>query len=209
MAVETKVEAQSADKVLYFWQPIEKYKKQGKVDKKIEMLGLQGATSTANTKNITTTQTKTAAIKTVGQTNQQRVVEVIFDKKQKLFYELYQVWSNEERIGLWRVDMNFVEGKKPSRKVVAEYTECLIPNLPTAEALAGVLQSNITFEVQGESRTVGEDGKPYMLDESDFENPSVLDDAAKFFYEFSHGMKPNDKPENKVDEAQVNESTVD
>lgn len=209
MAVETKVEAQSADKVLYFWQPIEKYEKQGKVDKKIEMLGLQGATSTTNTKNITTTQTKTAAIKTVGQTNQQRVVEVIFDKEQDLYYQFHDIWSKEERIGLWRVDMNFVSGNKPNRKVVAEYTECLIPNLPTAEALAGVLQSNITFEVQGESRTVDEYGKPFTLNEDDFENPKVLDDAMKFFYKFSHGMKPNDKPENTVDNAQVDKSAVE
>ncbi|MEJ6358743.1 hypothetical protein WJM93_15680 [Lactiplantibacillus plantarum] len=187
MATTSEVRAQAADKIIYFWQPIDKYKKQGRADKKIEMLGLQGATSTTNTKSVTTTQSKTAAIKTLGQTNQQRVVDVIFDRNNELFYRLYDIWEKEEHIGLWRVDMNFIEGNKPNRTVVAEYTECLIPNLPTTEALAGALQANLTFEVNGNARVIDDNGNPYRLNESDFENPTVLDEAIQFFYDFSHG----------------------
>lgn len=205
--VEKKVTAMKADKIIYFWQPIGRYQRLGKVEKKIEMLGLQGATSGTNTKAVQTTQTKTAAIKTIGQTTQQRVVDVIFTDSE-LPNRLFEVWDKEEEIGLWRVDLNDIKGKGNDRTVAAEYSECLIPNFPNQEALNGVLQANITFEVQGQARTLDEDGQPYRLNLSDFADPNVLDEAGKYFYEFSNGMKPENKEAAEVDVARTDEGVI-
>ncbi|ERL63764.1 phage tail tube protein [Schleiferilactobacillus shenzhenensis] len=172
-----------ADKILYFWKRIQKYPR----TKKIRILGLMGATSGTNTRNLSSTQTKTVTLKGVGSINQQRVVDVIFAKGQEDFREFKQAWQGGELIGLWRVDFNTVTGTKPNRTVQAEYSECYIPNLPVTEALGGIETSNITFEVNGQAVDTLADGvTPATLNESDFEDGQF--DIANQFYGFKHGQ---------------------
>lgn len=140
----------SADKILYAFklgsEPL---------TNKIHILGLQGATSGTNTKTLQSTATKTITLKMLGSANQQRVVDVIFTNEnvpgytENLYKILKDVWKNEEIINLWRIDFNTVSGTTGSRTASAEYAQCLLPNFPITEGLAGILTANITFEVNG------------------------------------------------------------
>lgn len=193
-----------ADKYIYFWKRIQYYPR----NKKLRILGLQGATSGTNTRNLNSTQTKTVVLKGVGSINQQRVVDVIFAKGQEDYHEFRQAWENGELIGLWRVDFNTVTGTKPNRKVRAEYSECYIPNLPFTEALGGTLTANITFEVNGKAVDTLDDGvTPAYLNESDFEDGQF--DVASGFYGFHHGQDigSEDFPDAGITTAPVEPST--
>lgn len=177
-----------ADKILYYWKRI----KHSAVGDKIQLLGLQGATSGTNQSTLTSTPTKTATLKNLGSKSQQRVVDVIFSNdptldatQTDLYKQLYAAWTKQEILGLWRVDFNKVSGEKGSRKVEAEFSQVLLPNLPNTEALGGNMNANITFEVNGESRYLQDDESAFTLDEKDFADGEF--DSVAQFYGFAHG----------------------
>lgn len=191
-----------ADKILYFYKRIE-YEP---LKNKIHMLGLQGATSGTNTKAAQSTATKTATLKGVGAPNQQRTVDTIFQNpkanKKDLYWDLYSGWEKGEKFGLWRADFNTVHGKKPNRRVQAQYSQVYLPNMPNTEALAGTVTSNLQFEVDGSERALNSDENAFELFESDFED-GVFDNVTKL-YNFAHA---NDVGTD--DDGNVVDNTID
>lgn len=174
------VSGHDSDKIMYYYKLFEVEP----LTNKAHALGLNGATSTTNTKNLSTTQTKTANIKGTGSINQQRVVNVILtDPKKDLTdvgRDLYMAWEKGYIVGLWRVDWNTVQGTPGSRTVNAEFSQCLIANLPETEALGANTATNVTFEVNGVARRYDEKGNPFTLSEEDFDE-GMFDMVAKFY----------------------------
>ncbi|MBA1393291.1 hypothetical protein EQ500_05345 [Lactobacillus sp. XV13L] len=180
------MEGRDADKFIYLYKRIQ----HDPVNQKMRVLGLQGATSGTNSNTLQSQATKTANIKGVGSSNQQRVVDVIWQSPVKgvldLYWDLYAAWEKKELIGLWRVDLNTVRGKKPDRTVEAEYGQCYMPQLPTTEALGGTASSNITFEVNGMTRAINNQERPFVLLEKYL--PDGFFDAVSKFINFSYGV---------------------
>lgn len=195
------VEGRDADKFIYLYKRIQN----DPVDQKMRVLGLQGATSGTNTNTLQSQATKTANIKGVGSSNQQRVVDVIWQSPVKgildLYWDLYAAWEKKELVGLWRVDLNTVRGKKPNRTVEAEYGQCYMPQLPTTEALGGTASSNITFEVNGLTRAINNQERPFVLPEKVL--PDGFFDAVSKFINFSYGIDIG------MDEDEFVDKTVD
>lgn len=178
------VKGRDADKIVYFYKRIE----HEPITNRAHILGLQGATSGTNTKTLQSTATKTANIKGLGSTNQQRTVDTIFDQPQKnkkdLYWDLHSAWEKGELFGLWRADLNTIHGTKPNRKFQAQYSECYLPNLPMTEALGGTVTSNLQFEVNGEERAINSDENAFELNEQDVDE-GALDNLSKF-YNYAH-----------------------
>lgn len=202
------VSGHDSDKVMYFY----KLPKHEPLANKCHPLGLNGASSTTNTKTLATTQTKTANIKGTGSINQQRVVNVIFTDPKKditdVARDLYVTWEAGDVIALWRVDWNTVRGTKGNRVVNAEYSECLIATLPETEALGANTASNVTFEVQGIARRYDSLGNPYTLSEADMEDGAF--DMAAAFYNFTKPSETGlDGSGNEVNNAKDDATTGD
>lgn len=199
------VEGRDADKFIYLYKRIQHDPK----DQKMRVLGLQGATSGTNTNTLQSNATKTANIKGVGSSNQQRVVDVIWQSPVKgvldLYWDLYAAWEKKELIGLWRVDLNTVRGKKPNRTVEAEYGQCYMPQLPTTEALGGTASSNITFEVNGMTRAINNEERPFILFEKYL--PDGFLDAVSKFINFSYGVDIGMENDEFTDET-VDDDTI-
>lgn len=180
--------ARDSDKIIYYWKRIE----HAAVTDLPAILGLQGATSTTNQRNVQSTQTKTGVIKSVQAPNQTRVVDVIMTDPKgattDIAKELYNAWQNAEVVGLWRLDLNTLsyntEGK---RQVDAEFSKCLIGNLPETEGLGAAQQSNITFDVIGVARRYDSNENPYHLTENDL--PEGAFDSMEKFYNFAKGTE--------------------
>lgn len=197
------VSGHDSDKIMYYYKVIELED----IANKAHPLGLQGATSTTNTRNLGTTQTKSANIKGVGSINQQRVVNVILtDPKKDLTdvgRDLYVAWEQGKVIALWRVDWNTVRGTKGTRKVNAEYSQCLIANLPETEALGANTAINVTFEVNGVARRYDSNGNPYVLEEADFDEGMF--DMVDKFYNFAKpsqvGLSSGVETDNSADDT--------
>lgn len=165
-----------SNKILYFY----KLSSDGK-DAKARLLGLQGATSGANTKQLQSTQLKQGTIKMAGSKNQQRTVAAYFQVNDPVYDDMKKAWDDEDEIiHLYRVDLNTVTGEAPNRQAQAEYSQCLLPNFPTTEGLSSVLTSSLTLEVNG----VAVDG---IITEDQLEEGSF--DQGRKFYDF---MKPTE-----------------
>lgn len=165
-----------SNKILYFY----KLSTDGK-DAKAKMLGLQGATSGTNTKQLQSTQLKQGTIKMAGSKNQQRTVAAYFQVNDPVYDDMKKAWDDDDVIiHLYRVDLNTITGKAPSRQAKAEYSQCLLPNFPFTEGLASVLTSSLVLEVNGVAvdGVVTED----MLEDGAF-------DEGRRFYDF---MKPTE-----------------
>lgn len=206
LAVDNKLKksfkGRDADQILYFYKRIEKEP----LNAKAHLLGQQGATSGTNSRNVQSTQTKRGTAKGVGAINQQRTVDVIFSNPEKnrkdLYWDLFAAWQNGELIGLWRVDLNTLHGKKPDRAAQAQFSESYVPNLPNTEALGGIVTSNLQFEVNGMERAINSDENAFELFENDLD-AGVLDGLDKY-YNFAH---PGDIGTNENGEFEDN--TVD
>lgn len=187
IGVTTKViQPKFADKILYFYK-----RDSWPKSKKPQILGLQGASSGTNTRTATSVPTKTVTLKSVGAKTQQRVVNLVYTQNDSLYHDLNDAWSNGEVIHLWKVDFNTVQGSKPNRTAEAEYSQCLLPQIPITEAVGAITQSNTTFEVQGEAVDTDEDNQPARIKESDLADGAfdVMDQA---LYQFSHGNDVGD-----------------
>lgn len=179
-SLKRTVSGHDSDKVLYYYRlPLH-----WATTAKWQPLGLNGATSTTNTRTLGTTQTKVANIKGVGSINQQRVVNVILTDPQQdttdVARDLYKTWEDGDWIEIARVDWNTVRGTKGSRVVNFEYSRCYIANLPETESLGANTTENVTFEVNGVARRYDDNGNPFTLSESDFES-GQFDLVSKFY----------------------------
>lgn len=174
--LSTELKTIDSNKILYYyklstWDKAEKAK----------ILGLQGATSGTNSKQLQTTQTKQGSIKTAGTKNQQRVVAAYYQQDSDLYKDLKSAWKDDDTIvHLYRVDLNTVSGETGKRTAECEYSQCLLPNLPFTEGLSSALTSSLTFEVNG----IAQDG---VIGESEFEEGAF--DQGRAFYDF---MKPTE-----------------
>lgn len=203
--IKASASGRDADKILYFYKRIQ----HEPLANKLHILGLQGATSGTNTKTAQSTATKTSTIKGVGAANQQRTVDTIFQdpkvNEKDLYWDLYAGWDKGEKFGLWRVDFNTVHGKKPNRRVQAQYSQAYLPNMPNTEALAGTVTSNLQFEVDGSERALNSDENAFELFESDFED-GVFDNVTKL-YNFAHADQVGiDDDGNVVDNTEDDET---
>lgn len=133
-----------ADKYLYYYK-LDTWPK----DHKAKMLGLQGATSGTNTKTVTTTQTKTAPIKTTGSPTQQRTVLSYFQVGDGINEDMKKAWRFDITVHLYRLNLNQVSGDKGARTAPCEYSQCILGALPQTENLGGIMQASLAFEVQG------------------------------------------------------------
>jgi len=194
-----------ADKIFYGFKRIMSWP----VAAKIQLLGMQGATSATNTRTSQATQLKNGTLKGAGAPNQQRTVDCIYPKETNgfdLHAEIRQIWDNNERFGLWRIDFGSMHGKKPNRKVRAQYSHAILPALPYTEALGGFLTSNLAIEVEGMERDFNDDGNWFELPESSFE-PGTFDKMNKF-YNYSLGTdQGTDEDGNFVDNT-VDDETL-
>lgn len=144
-------------------------------DHKAKMLGLQGNTSGTNTKTVTTTQSKTVPIKTMGQPTQQRTVLSYFQVGDGIFEDMKKAWTSNITVHLYRVNLNQITGTAPARTAPAEYSQCLLGALPMTENLGGIMQASLAFEVQG----LAQEG---ILTESDLEDGAF--DSGVDLYDF-------------------------
>lgn len=174
------VGARSSDKVMYYYKLI----KHEKVGTPCHILGTQGASSGTNTKALGTTATKQFNVKDTGAINQQRVVNVVLTTgdgfKTDVARDLYYAWEHDEEILLYRVDWNSLRTENGKQVVNAEMAIVLISTLPETEALNTPITQNITFEVQGKTRRYDEDGYPFTLEASDFDD-GIFTDTIKYF----------------------------
>lgn len=176
---KSTVEAQSADKVMYYykgpWEP---------KSNPCHALGIQGASSGTNTATLGTTQTKQANIKDTGSINQQRVVNVVMTKGGNLITDvardLYYIWEHKLTMLLWRVDWNTMRTENGKQVVNAEFSEVKISALPETEALNTAVAQNVTFEVTGVARRYDEQGNPFVLGPEQFDK-GMFSNVIKFY----------------------------
>lgn len=197
------VEAQSSDKVMYYykgpWEPM---------SNPCHVLGIQGASSGTNTATLGTTPTKQANIKDTGSINQQRVVNVVMTKGGNILTDvardLYYIWEHKLTMLLWRVDWNTLRTVNGKQVVNAEFSEVKISALPETEALNTAVTQNVTFEVTGIARRYDELGNPFTLGPEDFDS-GMFSDVIKY-YGFA---KPTEVGANDNGELTTTASTND
>lgn len=181
---QQNMEGLEADKIFYgFKRPFA-----WKISDKIRLLGMQGATSQANSRTSQAIALKNGTLKGVGAANQQRTVDMIYPKQTNGFdyeAEIRQAWDNKETIDIWRLLFYSMHGKKPHRKIRAQYAQTKLPNLPYTEALGGFVTSSLAFEVNGLERIFNSAGNWFELDESAF--PDGTFDQIEKFYNYSLG----------------------
>lgn len=173
------VEAQSSDKVMYYykgpWEPM---------SNPCHVLGIQGASSGTNTATLGTTPTKQANIKDTGSINQQRVVNVVMTTGGNILTDvardLYYIWEHKLTMLLWRVDWNTLRTVNGKQVVNAEFSEVKISALPETEALNTAVTQNVTFEVTGIARRYDEQGNPFTLGPEDFDS-GMFSDVIKYY----------------------------
>lgn len=175
------VGAHSSDKIMYYYKLIKHENKEGPC----HILGTQGASSGTNTRTLGTTATKQVTVKDTGPINQQRVVNVVMTTgggfKTDVARDLFYTWEHGEEMLLYRVDWNTLRKNSDGKWVVnAEMAVVLISALPETEALNTPVSQNVTFEVQGKARRYDEDGYPFTLEETDFDD-GIFTDTVKFF----------------------------
>lgn len=171
----TAVRPDLADKYLYFYK-LDTWN----ASLKARMLGLQGATSGTNTKTVTTTATKTVAIKTDGSPTQQRTVLAYFQVGDGIYEDLKKAWRFGITIHLYRLNLNQISGTKPARTAPCEYSQVLLGVLPMTENLGGIMQASCAFEVQGLAQEAD-------ITEDQFENAAF--DLGQDLYDF---IKPTE-----------------
>lgn len=174
------VGAHSANKVMYYYKLIN----HEKTGTPCHILGTQGASSGTNTKALGTTATKQFNVKATGSINQQRVVNVVMTTgdgfKTDVARDLYYTWEHGEEMLLYRVDWNTLRTVNGKQVVDAEMAIVLISALPETEALNTPVTQNVTFEVQGATRRYDEDGYPFTLTDTDFDD-GIFTDTIKYF----------------------------
>lgn len=187
----TTVTPDMSDKYIYAYK-LDTWSK----DQKAKIFGLEGATSGTNTKTVTTTATKTVAIKTLGSANQQRTVLAYFQVNDGIHQDMKMAWRHNIPVHLYRLNLNRVSGEKGARIAECEYSQTIIGTLPDTEGLAGIMQASLAFEVQG----YAQDGS---ISETEFEDGAF--DNAQALYEF---LKPTEVGGATTDEVSARTPTA-
>lgn len=122
----------------------------------IKMLGQQAATSTTDTPSTSNVQLKKGTVRTPGATAETFVVDAYWRLMDEGLYEsLRRAVHEQVKVGIWRFDFNLKQNdpKNAGQFIVpARYGQAYPNGVPDAEAVNNLLHSNITFNIEGESK---------------------------------------------------------
>lgn len=188
MAIEwqhdAELDVESADKIVYGikfpWD---------KPTDVIRMLGVQAATSTTNTRTVTSVNTKKGVLHASGSKSETFVVDSYWLMGSPLQEMLKRAVDEDVEVGIWRIDLNQVKSSGGKRYFRADFAEATPNGVPETEAVNNLLHSNITYNINGSSQ-------PGILCEDELD-PQILEMSIKLF-NFAHntdfGGKEDPKP---------------
>lgn len=188
MAIEwqhdAELDVESADKIVYGikfpWD---------KPTDLIRMLGVQAATSTTNTRTVTSVNTKKGVLHASGSKSETFVVDSYWLMGDTLQEMLKRAVDEDVEVGIWRIDLNQVKSSGGKRYFRADFAEATPNGVPETEAVNNLLHSNITYNINGSSQ-------PGILCEDELD-PQILEMSIKLF-NFAHntdfGGKEDPKP---------------
>lgn len=122
----------------------------------IAMLGQQAATSTTNTPSNTKVNLKKGTISSPGATAETFVVDSYWQKNDKhIYYGLKRAVKEQVKVDIWRLDFNEKQDDpaNPGQFIVpATYAQAYPNGVPDTEAVNNLLHSNITYNIEGDSK---------------------------------------------------------
>lgn len=169
-----KLQTKSADKILYGikfpWDDTTTL---------IQMLGLQAATSTTNTRASSEVNLKQGVLHTSGSRSETFVVDSYWTIGDKIHDGIKRAVVQDVAIGIWRMDFNeaTLDAQGNIASVPAEFGMAKPNGLPETEAVNNLLHANITYNIDGNTQ----DG---VLDVAELD-PQLLVDGLKMF-DFAH-----------------------
>lgn len=169
-----KLQTKSADKILYGI----KFPWDDKVTL-IQMLGLQAASSTTNTRASSAVNLKQGVVHTSGARTETFVVDSYWIIGDKIHDGLKKAVEKDIAVGIWRMDFNeaTLDDNGQVKSVPAEFGMAKPNGLPETEAVNNLLHANITYNIDGNTQ----DG---VLDVAELD-PQLLADGLKMF-DFAH-----------------------
>ncbi|MGQ2381602.1 phage tail protein [Lactiplantibacillus plantarum] len=169
-----KLQTKSADKILYGikfpWDDTATL---------IQMLGLQAASSTTNTRASSAVNLKQGVVHTSGARTETFVVDSYWTIGDKIHDGIKQAVEKDVAVGIWRMDFNeaTLDASGNIASVPAEFGMAKPNGLPETEAVNNLLHANITYNIDGNTQ----DG---VLAVSELD-PQLLADGLKMF-DFAH-----------------------
>ncbi|MBY8574641.1 phage tail protein [Lactiplantibacillus plantarum] len=169
-----KLQTKSADKILYGikfpWDDTATL---------IQMLGLQAASSTTNTRASSAVNLKQGVVHTSGARTETFVVDSYWTIGDKIHDGLKKAVEKDVAVGIWRMDFNeaTLDDSGNIASVPAEFGMAKPNGLPETEAVNNLLHANITYNIDGNTQ----DG---VLAVAELD-PQLLADGLKMF-DFAH-----------------------
>lgn len=169
-----KLQTKSADKILYGikfpWDDTATL---------IQMLGLQAASSTTNTRASSAVNLKQGVVHTSGARTETFVVDSYWTIGDKIHDGIKQAVEKDVAVGIWRMDFNeaTLDASGNIASVPAEFGMAKPNGLPETEAVNNLLHANITYNIDGNTQ----DG---VLAVAELD-PQLLADGLKMF-DFAH-----------------------
>lgn len=169
-----KLQTKSADKILYGikfpWDDTATL---------IQMLGLQAASSTTNTRASSAVNLKQGVVHTSGARTETFVVDSYWTIGDKIHDGLKKAVEKDVAVGIWRMDFNeaTLDASGNIASVPAEFGMAKPNGLPETEAVNNLLHANITYNIDGNTQ----DG---VLAVAELD-PQLLADGLKMF-DFAH-----------------------
>lgn len=169
-----KLQTKSADKILYGikfpWDDTATL---------IQMLGLQAASSTTNTRASSAVNLKQGVVHTSGARTETFVVDSYWTIGDKIHDGLKKAVEQDVAVGIWRMDFNeaTLDTSGNIASVPAEFGMAKPNGLPETEAVNNLLHANITYNIDGNTQ----DG---VLAVAELD-PQLLSDGLKMF-DFAH-----------------------
>lgn len=169
-----KLQTKSADKILYGikfpWDDTATL---------IQMLGLQAASSTTNTRASSAVNLKQGVVHTSGARTETFVVDSYWTIGDKIHDGLKKAVEKDVAVGIWRMDFNeaTLDASGNIASVPAEFGMAKPNGLPETEAVNNLLHANITYNIDGNTQ----DG---VLAVAELD-PQLLSDGLKMF-DFAH-----------------------
>ncbi|TLQ22339.1 phage tail protein [Lactiplantibacillus plantarum] len=169
-----KLQTKSADKILYGI----KFPWDDKATL-IQMLGLQAASSTTNTRASSAVNLKQGVVHTSGARTETFVVDSYWTIGDKIHDGLKKAVEKDVAVGIWRMDFNeaTLDASGNIASVPAEFGMAKPNGLPETEAVNNLLHANITYNIDGNTQ----DG---VLAVAELD-PQLLADGLKMF-DFAH-----------------------
>ncbi|MEW4662550.1 phage tail protein [Lactiplantibacillus plantarum] len=169
-----KLQTKSADKILYGikfpWDDTATL---------IQMLGLQAASSTTNTRASSAVNLKQGVVHTSGARTETFVVDSYWTIGDKIHDGIKKAVEKDVAVGIWRMDFNeaTLDASGNIESVPAEFGMAKPNGLPETEAVNNLLHANITYNIDGNTQ----DG---VLAVAELD-PQLLADGLKMF-DFAH-----------------------